>query len=98
MLPRLQRHPPAHVQAAYALRAADFVGREAHVIHRKPAKCDRQHPKSLYSIDVEQDPPLSGQFPNLHNRLHRTNLIISKHHTDQNGIFPQGCFNIRSRD
>ncbi|MNW69871.1 hypothetical protein D3C74_489970 [compost metagenome] len=55
MLPWLQGSPAPDVETAYPLGAIDFVSGEAHIIHRKLAKSNRQHAKDLYSIDMEQD-------------------------------------------
>ncbi|MNI90063.1 hypothetical protein D3C73_1475440 [compost metagenome] len=60
MLSWLQGSAAPDIETADPLRAVDFVSGEAHIIHWKPLKSNRQQAKHLYSIDMEQDAALSG--------------------------------------
>ncbi|MNL46832.1 hypothetical protein D3C87_1695790 [compost metagenome] len=60
MLSWLQGSAAPDIETADPLRAVDFVSGEAHIIHWKLAKSNRQQTKHLYGVDMEQDAAFCG--------------------------------------
>ena len=60
-------------------------------INRKLSIC-------LYCVGVEQDTMLMSNLTDLFDRLNGTNLIVCKHHTDQNGSRTDSFFQLIQLD
>ncbi|MNM86322.1 hypothetical protein D3C81_984690 [compost metagenome] len=56
---------------------------EAHEIHGQVYTGNLQRTERLYSINMKNNPMLTGDFPDLHNRLHGSYFIIRIHYADQ---------------
>ena len=59
---------------------------------------DRNLRIRLYRIGVEQYTVLLRDLTDLGNGLDGTDLIVGKHHADQNGIGADGCFQLVQAD
>ena len=66
---------------------------DMHLVHIDGNLCIR-----LYRIGVEQYTVLLRNLTDFGNGLDGTDLVVGKHHADQNGIGADGCFQLVQAD
>ena len=84
----------ANVKHSHSLWAVQLVCTGAEHIHLQRFHVQRNLPQSLDGIRVEQYPFLPGNGSDFFNRFKGTDLIVGSHDTDQNGIRPNGRFQL----
>ena len=83
-------HTFPDIQKADALGAVQLVAAGAEHIDMVLVYIDRHLTEGLYRVGMEQNAVLMGDFTYLFDRLNGSNLIICKHHGNQDGFRTDG--------
>src|SRR5262249_13943183 len=81
----------AHVECAYTLGTVDLMSREREQIYSQVVDVERQLPRGLHSVHMQQDTALSGHLAKGGGRLNRPDFMISEANTDQHSFWSQRC-------
>src|SRR5215813_2204847 len=76
----------AHVECAYTLGTVDLMSREREQIYSQVVDVERQLPRGLHSVHMQQDTALSGHLAKGGGRLNRPDFMISEANTDQHSF------------
>ena len=82
----------ANIQSADTFGAVSFVRRQAHQINGQCGHVDVNPTRGLRRIDMENDPVFTAQVANGSHVLNHANFVVHKHHAEQYGVRPNGCF------
>src|SRR5258706_7591400 len=85
---RLDAHArlPADVLRADALRAVDLVRGHGQQIHLQLLQIDRDLPRGLHRVAVENDAFRAADLADLGDRLDHADLLVHHHHRNEDGI------------
>ncbi len=78
------------VERAHPFRTVHLVGRDAHEIRSPLVDTNGHAPDGLHGIGVKQDPSLAAQPSDLRDRLNGPDLVVRRHHRNEDGVGTQG--------
>ena len=91
---RLQWRPAPHIHRAHALRPVHLVCANRAQVAPEPPHVERDLPRALHRIDVEERARIGRNFADLFHRLQHAGLVIRQHHADQSRLRPHRPANL----